>query len=91
MDFHVTSAEHLEGYRIRLRFRDGSIGVADLSAYVDPDNVFRSFRDPEYFRGFRIEYGTLVWGSGDVDIAPEALYEMATGKAVSYGQQRATV
>ena len=91
MDFHVSSAAHVEGYRIRLGFRDGSSGVVDLSSFVDPDNVFQSFRDPEYFRRFRIEYGTLVWGSGDVDIAPEALYEMATGKTISYLQHKTAV
>lgn len=26
---------------------------------------------------FRIEYGTLVWGDGLVDIAPETLYQKA--------------
>ena len=38
-----------------------------------------------------LECGTLVWGTGDVDIAPEALYEMATGKTISYNQQKTAV
>lgn len=91
MFFDVTSAEYAGEYRIRLGFRDGSSGVADLSAYAGQDNVFRSFRDPEYFRAFRLEYGTLVWGSGDVDLAPETLYEKATGKPVRYDRQRTAV
>ena len=60
MFFDVTSAEHAGDYRIRLRFRDGSGGVADLSAYAGQEHAFRAFRDPEYFKAFRLEYGTLV-------------------------------
>ena len=84
MHFNITKAEYLNDYRIRLSFRDGSSGVADLSSYPDPDNVFKVFLDQDYFREFRIDFGTLVWGDGEVDLAPETLYALATGKEVSY-------
>ena len=92
MYFDVTAAEHVQGYRIRLTFRDGSIGVVDLAAYAEQDNVFRALRDREYFHRFRVEYGTLVWGAGgELDIAPETLYEKATGKTVSYNRAKTAV
>ena len=91
MFFDVKSAEHVGGYKIRLSFGDGSSGVADLSDYVSATNVFRAFRDPNYFADFRVEYGTLVWGEGDIDIAPEALYERASGKPILYERQRSLV
>ena len=84
MYFSIRDAEYLKDYRIKLTFDDGSTGVADLSSYPDPSNVFKAFLNLEYFRAFRIDYGTLVWGNGEVDIAPEALYAMATGKPVTY-------
>ena len=67
-----------------LQFEDGSTGIADLSEYPDDDNVFRQFLDIDYFKCFRIEYGTLIWGNGELDIAPETLYTIATGKPVTY-------
>ena len=86
MFFDVTKVEYVAEYRIRLLFEDGLEGIADLSSYPDPGNVFKGFLDLEYFRQFRIEYGTLVWGDGDVDIAPETLYTLATGNPVEYQQ-----
>lgn len=84
MFFDVTEARYLDNYRIRLRFEDGSTGVADLSGYPDKSNVFQAFLDRDYFEDFRVEYGTLTWGGGELDIAPEALYTLATGKTVHY-------
>jgi hypothetical protein len=31
MDFEVTHVDHVEGYRMKLTFEDGSTGIADLS------------------------------------------------------------
>jgi len=82
--FEVTEAQYLNEYRIQLRFEDGSAGIADLSSYPRQKNVFTAFLDLEYFKRFRVEYGTLVWGKGEVDIAPETLYTLATKKPVTY-------
>jgi hypothetical protein len=84
MFFDVTEAEYIDNYRIRLTFEDGSSGTADLSGYPNRNNVFRLFLDMNYFRNFRIEYGTVIWGDGELDIAPETLYSIATGKAIEY-------
>lgn len=80
----VKAARYLKDYRIEIEFQDGAKGEADLSAFADPDNVFRKFLDVGYFRDFRVEYGTLTWGSGELDIAPESLYSIATGKPVDF-------
>ena len=50
MFFEVKEADYVEEYRIRLRFEDGSGGVADLSEYPDQSNVSRSFLDTNYFK-----------------------------------------
>ena len=84
MYFEVTEARYPNRYRIQLRFEDGSAGVADLSRYPNQDNVFRAFLDSDYFKRFRVEYGTLVWRNGEVEIAPESLYSLATKKSVTY-------
>ena len=84
MFFDITEAQYAGDYMIKLHFEDGSSGAVDLSKYPNKENVFRAFLDKEYFRNFRIEHGTLVWGNGELDIAPETLYTNATGKPVRY-------
>ncbi len=84
MYFDIIKAEYIEEYKIKLTFEDGSDGIVDLSTYKDKNNVFKSFLDQVYFTDFKVEYGTLVWGNGELDIAPETLYRIATGKQVKY-------
>ena len=91
MFFDIIEAQYDSEYRIKLEFEDGSKGTADLSNYLNPNTVFKLFQDIEYFKKFRIEYGTLVWGEGEVDIAPETLYERATGKQIRYSSKKKAV
>ena len=88
MFFDIIEAEYIDGYSIKLRFEDGSTGTADLSDYAEEGTVFRSFLDMDYFKDFTIEYGTLIWGGGEIDIAPETLYGVATGRPVGYHSPR---
>ena len=91
MCFDIIHAQYNSDYKIDLEFENGSKGTVDLSHYIKPDTLFETFSDKEYFKGFHIEYGTLVWGDGEVDIAPEALYEQATGKQVRYNSKKSAV
>lgn len=62
--------------------------VQEWNLAKDHKTLFETFSDKEYFKGLYIKYGTLIWGEGEVDIAPEALYERATGKQVRYNCSR---
>jgi hypothetical protein len=84
MFFDIIKAQYVDDYRIKLHFEDGSTGIANLSDYPDKTNVFQKFFDLEYFKNFQINYGTLTWGDGDVDIAPETLYTITTGKPILF-------
>ncbi len=88
MYFDIINAEYMEDYKIKLSFEDGSVGIADLSVYKDKENVFKLFLDKTYFSKFKVEYGTLVWGDGELDIAPETLYTIVTGKQVKYKENK---
>ena len=59
MDFEITHAEHLNDYKIKLKFTDRSSGIVDLSKYVSKTNVFKTFEDISHFKNFHIEYGTV--------------------------------
>lgn len=91
MYFDVVAAEYVGEYRIRMLFEDDSSGTADLSGYIGRGGVFKPFSDPAYFANFTLENGTLTWGNGELDIAPEALYTAATGKSVQYSRSRLSV
>ena len=82
MYFDISEARYKDSYKIDLRFEDGSAGTVNLQKYLRAGTVFEKLNDETLFRGFEIEYGTLVWKKLDLDIAPETLYFEATGKAV---------
>ena len=91
MYFEIKEAVFQKEHQIRMRFEDGSVGTVDLSDYLKEDTVFSQFSSEEYFKDFKIEYGTLVWGNGEVDIAPETLYERATGKKIGFEDEKKLV
>jgi len=72
----VKSAEYVSGYRVRLRFEDGSVRVADLEAHLDGP-VFEPLKELDYFRTLRVDadIDTIVWESG-ADFSPDFLYEI---------------
>lgn len=76
MKYTVVDARYLHDYQIAMTFEDGKRGVVDLKEYTDRGGVFSHFKEIDYFKKFTIDYGTLVW-DGEVDIAPERLYEKA--------------
>ncbi|HVV35245.1 MAG TPA: DUF2442 domain-containing protein [Acidimicrobiales bacterium] len=78
---HVTAAEVLEGYRLRLTFEDGTTGVIDFSAELWGP-VFEPLREPARFAEVSVDpvAGTIVWPNG-ADFAPEWLYEAASSQS----------
>ena len=73
------------GYHVRVDFEDGSAGNVDLRKCVKEGTVFERLSDRAYVATMRVECGTLVWGNGEVDIAPEALYEESP---IDYSKKR---
>lgn len=74
MFFDVTHAEYVGNYKIRRDFEDDSSGVAELSGNRQQGTVLSAFLD--------VEHGAPLWGNGEIGIAPEKLYELATRKAL---------
>ena len=80
MYWSVKTAKYLDGYRVAVSFADGKSGVVDLEKHLRQGPVFKRLLDVQVFQQFRInpDFGVLCWGD-DLDIAPETLYEEATG------------
>jgi hypothetical protein len=69
----VTHLERLDGFRLRLRFNDGSGGVHDFATLVkEAGSMLEPLRDPAYFARVFLEVGAPTWPNG-FDIAPEWL------------------
>jgi hypothetical protein len=71
----VTSAEHVDGYKIRLRFNNGEEGLVDLKECLWGP-MFEPLRDVSVFKRFTVSevLHTVCW-ENEADLAPEFLHE----------------
>src|ERR1700752_5408799 len=69
----VTLFEKLGGFRLRVRFNDGSGGIHAFRAMTnEPGPMLAPLRDEAYFNRVFLEFGAPTWPNG-FDIAPEWL------------------
>lgn len=69
----VRKATPLDGFKMLLKFEDGSQKVIDLEPFLHGP-IFEPIRDdPELFRAVKIKGGTIAWPNG-ADIDPDVLY-----------------
>jgi len=71
----VVHAEYVRGYRIKLRFNDGTDKTVDFSGWLRGD-VFKPLANKREFKRFFVAGGTVCWPNG-ADIAPETLHSAA--------------
>ena len=80
---HITDVQVIGDHELRLTFEDGVVGDV---AFDDGDwrGVLSPLRDPAVFGQVSVDaqLGTLVW-PGDLDLAPEPLYEEARRRRVA--------
>jgi hypothetical protein len=80
----ICEAHYQQEYKIWLKFNDGESGVVDLLDVISRYPVAAPLRDKDEFKKFYLdEWPTLAWSCG-FDLAPESLYERATGKRISW-------
>ena len=74
--WRVSSVEALDGYELRVTFRDGLTGIVKMSDQIHrPDSgVFRSLADSAVFANVSVVFGAVTWANG-VDLAPDAMYD----------------
>lgn len=71
----VAEVTPLDGFRLKVRFHDGSEGEADLLGLVHSPNagVFAPLADPSLFAQVYVACGAVTW-PGEIDLAPDAMY-----------------
>ncbi|MFM2290677.1 MAG: hypothetical protein RIS29_490 [Bacteroidota bacterium] len=78
----IVSAEYLGGYKLSVLFNDGVKKEVDFYGILFENDypVFRQLKDIEKFIQFKVT-DTLEWDNGNIDIAPETVYEF--GKIIN--------
>jgi hypothetical protein len=73
--WRVAYMEVLSGFRLYVRFSDGTEGTVELGDFLNSPSagVFAALRDEELFRQARIELGAVTW-PGNLDLAPDAMH-----------------
>lgn len=70
----IQSVKPLDDMMMLLTFTSGEKRLYDatqLLAYP----AFQPLKDEAVFRNARVEYGAVTWADGEIDIAPETMYE----------------
>ena len=70
----VISVRPLDDYKLWIRFANGDIKKFDFTPLLD-ELAFKKLKDKEVFKSVYVDFGCTVWNDGDIDIAPEYLFE----------------
>lgn len=73
-DIEVSSVRYMGDAIMLLTFSTGETRLFDASC-LQSIPVFEPLRDETVLKDFQLDFGILTWLGGDIDIAPEALYE----------------
>src|SRR5438093_10874766 len=78
--WRVMHVQALPGYRLAVRFVDGTAGEGALSHLVTSEQagVFSTLRDPALFAKVYMAYGAVTWPGG-IDLAPAARDDSSQG------------
>ena len=70
----ISGVRPLDDYKMWVRFNTGEAKIFDFSPLLNTP-AFAPLKDKEVFNSVYIDYGVTVWLDGDIDIAPEYLFD----------------
>ncbi len=70
----VSGIKPLGDHKLWIRFNTGEVKFFDFKPLLEKP-AFAPLADEDVFKGVYIDYGITVWNDGEIDIAPEYLYE----------------
>ena len=70
----IKSVRPMEGYRLLIRFSGDELRIFDFKPLLDKP-CYAVLADKAVFDSVYVDYGCTVWNDGDIDIAPEYLFE----------------
>jgi hypothetical protein len=69
----VLTVQATKDYRLFLEFENGEKRIFDMTPLLEK-RPFVRLKESPLFMAARVDYGTVCW-PGDIDIAPETLYD----------------
>lgn len=72
-DIRIKTAKALRGGMLLVTFSSGEQRLFDTTQLTG--SAFLPLRDEKIFSDFTIFHGVITWMNGDIDIAPETVYE----------------
>ncbi len=78
MKWDVVDVQTIAPLALRVQFADGTVGQVQF-AHSHLTGVFAALEDPIVFKQVRIEGGAVTW-PGDLDLAPDAMYQEIKAK-----------
>ena len=70
----VLAVRPLDNYKLWAHFSTGSYKVFDFKPLLD-SGAFKALKDKNIFNSVYVDGGVPCWNNGQIDIAPEYLYE----------------
>jgi hypothetical protein len=70
----VTAVWALGNYKLRLRFSTGEERIFDVKPQLKY-HVYKPLTDEALFNSVYLCYGVPTWQNGEIDFAPDTLYE----------------
>ena len=70
----VQSVKPLEAMMMIVTFSSGERRPYDATQLL-AFPAFQPLRDTKVFKNAKVEYGVVTWNNGEIDIAPETMYE----------------
>ena len=66
----VKTVKPLENFNLLVGLSNGIKKVVSVEPLLQ-HNVYKQLKDVSFFNGAYVDYGTVVWNNGELDISPE--------------------
>ena len=70
----VQSVKPLDDMMLIVTFNSGEKRLYDATQLL-AFPAFQPLKDEQVFKNAKVEYGAVTWNNGEIDIAPETMYE----------------
>jgi hypothetical protein len=85
MHWDIVEVRAESGHRLFVRFADGTSAKVHL-ALSELNGVLAPLRDPSFFERAFVDRGAVAW-PGDIDLAPDAMYERVVNQGRGIGRR----